>query len=217
MIVPGWLRACCVVALAALPAACGRAPDCDEVVSSLAKYPVDDRLPVDESYARLLPHGDRLTGSDTEFLRAACHEDRWTASYRRCLAGARKDDDVVECNVADDTHAGLVWAGLPHDRAWLAELADKASAAMLAAADVARDRQQAQEQIEHRLAEVEEEMQRVHRDAGKLAKLEHTRAELQAQLAAAQEAARRAAAVAKDCEVRPLEKPACLAAIAPAK
>jgi hypothetical protein len=43
--------------------------------------------------------------------------------------------------------------------------------------------------------------------------LKRARGELQAQLAAAQEVVRRAAAVAKSCEMRPLDQPACLAAL----
>jgi len=206
------LRTLQIVAFAAVLVACDPAPDCDQTIAALASYAVADQTWADKSFEKLVPYSNRLTGSDTEFLRNACRDDHWSAAYRRCLGAARSTTDVVGCNVDDKEHPGLVWAALPHERAWIDALADKAATVMTRAADLARDQEDAVEAIEHDLAELDQAIERAHGDAGKLAEIERARGELRTRIAAAREAARRAAALAKECEVRPLEKPACLAA-----
>ena len=214
---PRTLRALHVMALAAMLAACSPAPECDETISSLASYPVADQAWFDDSMTKLVPYSNRLTGSDTEFLRAACREDHWSASYRRCLRAARSKAEVILCRPESDDPPVLAWSTLPHEKAWLVAVADKAAEVMIAAADVARDKQQAAEQIEHRLADLDQALERARApspNARKIAEIEAERVDLRARLATARDAAVRAAALAKDCGFYPLEKPACLAAAA---
>jgi hypothetical protein len=136
-----------------------------------------------EMAEKLVPFDPRLTEADASYLVAECNE--WSTEYRRCVAGALSDVDLVGCNQAAGPAGGGAWVGLPHVKAWLDAVGEKTGAAYAKAVDAATDARLAAEKLERSLP------------AG------------DPRIASAKAAADRAQTLASECGANPLAKPVC--------
>jgi hypothetical protein len=174
------------IAFALLCVACeSKPPSCQDTVANGIKH-VEIQAWIDGSnqaaMEALVPFEHSYTGSDVAYLVESCAD--WTESYRRCIGKISSQLDFITCNQGDETKtAWMAWSALPHVATWLRALSDLAGEAMAAASAAATDARIAADGL----------------GSGS------------EQLAAAKAKAAAAAALESECQIRPLEKPACLA------
>jgi len=189
------------------------APDCARAIDSGTQH-VSVDLPLDRDTQRIgerfVPYDPRYTGSDVDYLIAACHREAWSADYRRCIAGMTGPADLAECNDRAGDASSAAWVAAPHAMAWLAAVTtveQDALARIHADAVAARE---AASDAARQLADLDTAVDAADTAPARVAELQRARADLAARAARAEATARAAEALDNDCEFSPLAKPACV-------